>query len=235
MSIDIFSRSRQLLGESGITTLLQKHVIVFGVGGVGGNCIETLVRTGIGEITIVDNDVVSLTNINRQIVALHSTIGKLKVDVMEERLLDINPNLIVHKKNLFVDKDTIEQFNFTDYDYVVDAIDTISAKLMIIERCVAVNTQIISCMGAGNKLNSSQLKIMDIYKTNYCPLAKVMRHELKKRRIKKLKVLASDEPIIQPEASEEVTNKRVVPGSIAFVPNVAGILIAREVILDSIK
>lgn len=235
---DIFTRSRMLLKEQGIEKLSKLHVAVFGVGGVGGNCIETLVRSGVGEITLVDNDVVSITNVNRQIIALHSTIGKYKVDVMKARILDINPKVIVHTHKTFILKDTIEEVEIQHFDYIVDAIDTISAKLLLIEKAKEYKIPIISSMGTGNKLDPSKLFISDISKTNYCPLAKVMRHELKKRKIYNVKVLSSSEqPIKITEALQIVDSesKKHVPSSVAFVPNIAGIIIAREVILDSIE
>lgn len=234
--MDIFTRTEMLVGELNMSKLKDSHVAVFGVGGVGGNCIEALVRSGIQTISIYDNDDVSITNINRQIIALHSTIGKKKVDVMKERLLDINPNVTVHTYDMFVSKDNFDQIDFKAYDYVIDAIDTVSAKLMIIETCKQLNVPVISCMGTGNKLDPTKLAIMDIEKTNYCPLAKVMRHELKKRRIRKVKVLASSEIPLKPlKTSEEETNKRSVPASCAFVPSVAGLIICSEVVKDLIQ
>lgn len=235
MIVDAFSRSRMLLQEQGIALLQQTHIAVFGVGGVGGSCIENLVRSGVGEITIIDNDVVTLTNLNRQVVALHSTIGQYKVDAMKQRLLDINPKLRIHVYKTFVLADTIDQIDFTSFTYIVDAIDTVSAKLLLIEKAQTLNLPIISSMGAGNRLDPAKLKICDIKKTTHCPLAKVMRRELKKRGIYAVKVLASSEAPLKPLASDEVTSKRVVPGSVAFVPNAAGILIAAEVISDLLK
>ncbi len=230
-----FSRLALLLEEEQIQRLQNAHVAVFGVGGVGGNCIEALARGAIGELSIYDNDTVSITNINRQVVALHSTIGLTKVEVMKERLMDINPALKVHPYCMFVDQTTIDSIDFSNIDYIVDAIDTISAKLLLIEKAKQFDIPIISCMGTGNKFDPTQLKIMDISKTNYCPLAKVMRKELKERKITKVKVCASFEKPVKPKASEEITNKRMVPGSTSFVPSVAGIIIAREVILEVAK
>lgn len=231
-----FTRTEMLLGESNMEKLKDSHVAVFGVGGVGGNCIEALVRSSIGEISIYDNDVVSLTNINRQIIALHSTVGRKKTEVMEERLKDINPNILVHSYDMFVGKDNIEEIDFAKFDYVVDAIDTVSAKLLIIEKCKQLNIPIISSMGTGNKLDPTKLAIMDISKTSYCPLAKVMRHEIKKRKISKLKVLSSTEVPLKPlKISNEVSEKRSIPASTAFVPSVAGLIICSEVIKDLIK
>ncbi|MDL2276480.1 tRNA threonylcarbamoyladenosine dehydratase [Breznakia sp. OttesenSCG-928-G09] len=233
--MNAFSRSQMLLGNDGIKKLNKSHVAIFGVGGVGGNCIETLVRSGVGEITIIDNDTVSLTNLNRQIIALHSTLNQYKVDVMKKRLLDINPDVVVHTYKTFVLEDTIDTFDFHTFDYIVDAIDTISAKILLIEKAKTLNIQIISSMGTGNKLDPSKLEICDISKRSYCPLAKVMRRELKKRHINKVKVLASSEKPIKPFESNETSSRKQIPGSVAFVPNVAGIMIAGEVVLDLMK
>lgn len=230
-----FSRLSLLIDEKQLTSLKNAHVAVFGVGGVGGNCIEALCRSAVGTLSIYDNDVVSLTNINRQVIALHSTIGLNKVDVMKNRLLDINPNVIVNEYCIFVDKNTISEIDFSEIDYIVDAIDTVSAKIMLIEKAKQFNIPIISCMGTGNKFDPTQLQIMDISKTMYCPLAKVMRRELKHRGIKKVKVLSSYEQPITPKISDEKTNKRMVPGSTSFVPSVAGIIIAKEVIMDIVE
>lgn len=230
-----FSRLALLIEDDAIERLHDAHVAVFGVGGVGGNCIEALARGAIGELSIFDNDVVTITNINRQVVALHSTIGQHKVNVMKQRLLDINPNLAVHSHCIFVDGNTICDIDFSKFDYIVDAIDTISAKLLLIEKAKQFNIPIISCMGTGNKFDPTQLRIMDISQTNYCPLAKVMRKELKVRKIRKVKVLASHEKPVKPKKSEEITTKRMVPGSTSFVPSVAGIIIAREIIVNFIK
>lgn len=235
--MDAYTRSAMLLGRESIDTLQQSHVAVFGVGGVGGHCIEALVRTGVGEITIIDNDVVSITNLNRQIVALHSTIGKYKVDVMRERLLDINPDLKIHTYKLFVLQDTIDQIDFKKFDYIVDAVDTVSAKLLLIEYAKDYKIPIISSMGTGNKLDPTKLLVCDISKTSYCPLAKVMRKELKNRNISNVKVLSSSEIPLKPLIGEndENTHKKSVPGSVAFVPNVAGMVIAKEIVLDITK
>lgn len=229
-----FSRLELLIQKNKLEKLKNSHVAIFGIGGVGGNCIETLARSGVQKLSIYDNDVVSITNINRQIIALHSTINQKKTTVMKHRLADINPLIEIYEHDMFIDKHNIDTIQFSDFDYVVDAIDTISAKLLLIEKCEKINLPIISCMGTGNKLDPSQLKIMDIYKTNYCPLAKVMRHELKKRNISKLKVLSSHEKPIKPFVSDEVSQKRHIPGSTSFVPSVAGIIIASEVIKDLI-
>ena len=230
-----FSRLSLLLEEEQMQLLASAHVAVFGVGGVGGNCVEALARGAIGTLSIYDNDSVAITNINRQVVALHSTLGMQKVEVMKQRILDINPQANVFANSIFIDKDTIHSINFSDFDYIIDAVDTISAKLLLIEKAKECNVEIISCMGTGNKFDPTQLQIMDISKTNYCPLAKVMRKELKDRKIKKVKVVASFEKPKKPKVSEEITNKRMVPGSTSFVPSVAGILMAREAILTISK
>ncbi|MBP5683923.1 MAG: tRNA threonylcarbamoyladenosine dehydratase [Bacilli bacterium] len=228
-----FDRTILLLGEDKLNILKNANVIVFGVGGVGGFCIEALVRAGISNITIVDNDTVNITNLNRQIIALHSTIGKNKVDVMEERIKDINPlcNVTKIKEFYLPEKNNID---FNKYDYVIDCIDTITAKLDIIERCYKNKVRIISSMGTGNKLNPTMLEISDIYKTSVCPLARVIRYELKKRHVNKLKVLYSKEEPIK-KTIPDLEHKRNSPGSISFVPSVAGIIIASEVIKDLIK
>ena len=188
------SRTIMLLGEENVNKLKNKKVIIFGVGGVGGYTCEALVRTGIGRIDIVDNDTVSLSNINRQIIALHSTVGHKKVDVMKERMLDINPSLVINTFDIFYTPESSSQFDFTEYDYVIDAIDTVSGKIDLAEKCDALNVPIISSMGAGNKLDPCAFKIADIYKTSVCPLAKAVRTALKKKGVKKLKTVYSDEP-----------------------------------------
>lgn len=235
-----FSRLEMLLGEQAIEKLANSRVAVFGVGGVGGYTVEALARSGVGELDLIDNDVVSLTNINRQIVALHSTIGKYKVDVARDRVLDINPNCKVNVFKTFYSKDNPKAFDFSVYDYVVDAIDTVSAKLALIEETKAVNVPIICSMGAGNKLNPTLFEVEDISKTSVCPLAKVIRQELRKRKIKDVKVVYSKEvPVvpIQTEASqiEKVSGKSRVPASSAFVPSVVGLIIASEVVKDLTK
>ncbi len=237
-----FSRSMLVLPDNSINVLKTKKVAIFGIGGVGSFTLETLARTGIENFVIVDNDTVSITNINRQIIATTSNIDKYKVDVARERILDINPNISVKTYNTFVTKDNINDFNFSEYDYIVDAIDTISSKILLIEKAKEYNIPIISSMGTGNKLDPLKFQITDISKTSVCPLAKVMRYELRKRNIKNVKVLFStEEPIditkhpIELELLKENPHKHQIPGSIAFVPSVAGILIAREVILDLIK
>ena len=233
-----FSRIELLLGEETMDRLAHKKVAVFGVGGVGGFAVEALARSGIGAIDIIDNDIVCFSNLNRQIIALHSTIGRKKVDVLEERLHDINPDLIVNKHKTFFLPETADEFDFSSYDYVIDAVDTITAKIELIVRCNKCGTPIISSMGAGNKLNPAMFEVADIYKTSVDPLAKVMRRELKKRNIKKLKVVYSKEmplkPIIKKENVSETagSRKRQSPGSTAFVPSVCGLIIASEVIKD---
>ena len=230
----MFSRFELLVGEDNIQKLNQSHVIVFGVGGVGGYVVEALVRSGIGHITIVDNDVVSLSNLNRQIIATQETIGQKKVDVMKKRILSIHPECDVTTLDMFYLPETADQIDLSQYDYVVDAIDTITSKIELAVRCDQ-KIPLISSMGTGNKMNPALLQVSDIYKTSVCPLAKVMRRELKKRRVKHLKVVYSQELPMKPFASDEITHKRVIPGSTSFVPSSAGLLIASEVIKDLLK
>lgn len=229
-----FSRTALLIGEESIEKLKKMRVAVFGVGGVGGFVVEALARAGVGNLDLVDNDRVSLTNLNRQIIALHSTIGKSKVQVAKARAMDINPEINVKVYETFYLPETADQFDFTQYDYVVDAIDTVSGKLMLVEQAHRVKTPIISAMGAGNKLDATAFEVADISKTSVCPLAKVMRRELKKRGIYHLKVVYSKEQPLTPEQSEETkgSTKRPVPGSISFVPSVVGLILAGEVIKD---
>lgn len=227
-----FSRTALLIGEDQIENLKTRRIAVFGVGGVGGYVVEALARTGIGHLVLIDNDTVSLTNLNRQIIALHSTIGKYKVDVMRERALDINPELEVTVHRCFFLPENSAEFDFSSYDYVVDAVDTVTAKLQIIEMAKTANVPVISCMGAGNKLDPTAFVVTDIANTKICPLARVMRRELKKRGIDHCKVVYSTEPPITPAPSEEETNKRATPGSVAFVPSVAGLIAAGAVIED---
>lgn len=257
-----FCRTELLISSEKLDILKKKHVIIFGIGGVGGYVTEALVRAGIGEITLVDNDTVSESNLNRQIIALHSTIGKLKIDVMAERALDINPNLIVHKCNAFVLPENVSEFDFSLYDYVVDCIDTVSAKISIIEKVSEVfggvagvsparrgsehpqpkdgdgsegkAFPIITCLGTGNKMNPMGFKIAFIEKTSVCPLAKVMRRELKNRNIRGVKCVYSEETPIRAVVNENDFGRHS-PGSISFVPPAAGLLIASEVIKDLIK
>ena len=221
-----FSRTAQLLGNENVEKLFDKHVIVFGVGGVGGYVVEALVRSGVGNISIVDNDVINESNINRQIIAFHSTIGMQKVEVLKNRILDINPDCQVFVHNQFFLPENSNDFDFSIYDYVVDAVDTVTAKIEIIKKSKESNVPVISSMGTGNKLNPVGFKVSDISKTKVCPLARVMRNELKKRGISKVKCVYSEEnPVIQTKT----------PASVAFVPPVAGLLIASEVIEDLIK
>lgn len=246
-----FSRTELLLGREAMERLQNSRVAVFGIGGVGGYTVEALVRSGVGTIDIIDDDKVCLTNINRQIYATRKTVGKYKVDVAEERCLEINPDVTINKHRTFYSPETSAEFDFSEYDYVVDAIDTVTGKLELVENAYKTKTPIISSMGAGNKLDASAFEVTDIYKTSVCPLARVMRYELKKRRIPKLKVVYSKEkPIIPtedmaisckahcicpPGTARKCTQRRQVPGSTAFVPSVVGLIIAGEVIKDLTK
>lgn len=234
--MDQFIRSKLIYGEDAVLLLKKSHVAIFGVGGVGGYVAESLARTGVNHFTLVDNDVVSLSNINRQIIADINTIGRNKVDVMKERILAINPNAVVETKNIFFLGDKDEDIDFEAFDYVVDAIDTVKAKIALVIKANEVNVPIISSMGAGNKVNPMGFIVTDISKTEMDPLAKVMRVELRKRGIRHLKVVYSKEKPIQPIQyyldEEETKNKRSVPGSNAFVPSACGLLIASEVVRD---
>ena len=223
---DFLERTRSLIGENSLSKLSKSKILVFGIGGVGGYVVEALVRSGIGEIDIVDNDKVSISNLNRQIVALNSTIGEYKVDVMKKRALDINPDLKINTYKLFFNDDTKDEFDFSKYDYIVDAIDSVKSKLLLVELAKNNNTPIISSMGTGNKLNPLKFEMADISKTSVCPLARVVRIELKKRGIKELKVLYSKEMPYKDGSR--------VPSSISFVPSTAGLIIASEVIKDII-
>ncbi len=243
-----FSRTELLFGKENMERFEKARVAVFGIGGVGGYTVEALARSGIGTLDLIDDDKICLTNINRQLIATRSTVGKYKVDVAKERILDINPNAVVNTYKTFYMPDTAEQFNFDDYDYVVDAIDTVTGKLELIEQAKKTNTPIISSMGAGNKLNAAAFEVADIYETSICPLAKVMRRELRKRNIDSLKVVYSKEQpltpiddmaisckqhcICPPGTARKCTQRRQVPGSTAFVPSVVGLIIAGEVIKD---
>ncbi len=229
-----FSRTELLIGKEAVEKLKNSRVAVFGIGGVGGFTVEALARSGVGQLDIIDSDTVSSSNINRQIIALHNTIGKLKVDVAKKRILQINPNVKVNTFTTFYMPDTASQFDFTNYDYIVDAIDTITGKIELIVNAQKVNTPIISCMGAGNKLDATAFEVSDIYKTSVCPLARVMRRELKSRGVKALKVVYSKEEANPTKQINEENNKPI-PGSISFVPSVAGLIIAGEVIKDLIK
>ena len=227
-----FSRTELLLGKGAMDRLKNSRVAVFGVGGVGGYAVEALARSGVGELDLIDNDTVSATNINRQIIALHSTIGRSKVQVAAERVKDINPDIKVNCHECFFLPETADQFDFSQYDYVIDAIDTVSGKIEIILRSQAANVPVISAMGAGNKLDPGSFEVADIYETKVCPLARAMRNLLKKKGVKKLKVVYSQEEAIKPLETVTDENGRILPGSTAFVPPVAGLMLAGEVIRD---
>lgn len=233
---DQFLRTELLFGSKNMEVFKNSRIAVFGVGGVGGYVVEALARSGIGTLDLIDNDKISVTNINRQIVATFKTVGKYKVDVAKERILDINPNASVNIYKTFFLPDKAGEFDFSEYDYVVDAIDTVTGKIEIIVQAQKAGVPAISSMGAGNKLNPAGFEVCDIYKTSVCPLAKVMRGELRKRGIKKLKVVYSKETPLTPLRSEELYNddnvRRQIPGSVAFVPSVAGLIIAGEVLKD---
>ncbi len=228
-----FCRSAMLLGEEAIERLAKKRVAVFGVGGVGSFCVEALARAGVGALMLFDSDEVALSNLNRQIIALHSTVGRPKAEVMRERILDINPDAVVDVYKVFYTAQNADEFDLSGCDYIVDAIDTVSAKLELIERATRLGVPVISSMGTGNKLDPSRFAIADIHKTSVCPLARVMRYELRRRGVRSLKVLYSTEPVITPEAQEApAPGRRQTPGSISFVPSVAGLMIAGEVIRE---
>ena len=243
-----FSRTQLLLGESAMQELANKRVAVFGIGGVGGYACEALVRSGIGAFDLIDDDKVCLTNLNRQIIATRKNVGKYKTEVMKERMQEINPNVDVRIHNCFFLPENADKFPFDEYDYIIDAVDTVTAKISIIMKANELGIPVISSMGAGNKLDPTAFMVADIYKTRVCPLAKVMRRELKKRGIKKLKVVYSEEQptrpikdmsiscrtncICPPEAGHKCTERRDIPGSVAFVPSVVGLIIAGEVIKD---
>lgn len=232
-----FTRTEMLLGSEAVHKLKQCRIAVFGIGGVGGYTVEALARSGIGTLDLIDNDTVSLTNINRQIIALHSTIGMYKTEAAKKRLLDINPNIKINIYNTFFTPENSGEFNFSQYDYIVDAIDTVSGKIELAVQADKANVPIISSMGAGNKLDPTRFEVSDIYKTSVCPLARVMRRELKKRNIRKLKVVYSKEEALSPkcESDEDSGMKRQTPASIAYVPSVVGLIIAGEVINDIIS
>ena len=243
-----FSRTQLLLGQEGMEKLYRARVAVFGIGGVGGYTVEALARSGVGTLDLIDDDKVCLTNLNRQIFATRKTVGQYKVDVAQQRILEINPKAVVHTYKTFYAPQTAEQFDFTQYDYVVDAIDTVTGKLELVEQAEKAGVPIISSMGAGNKMDPTAFEVADIYETSVCPLARVMRKELKKRGIKKLKVVYSKEPpmtpiddmsiscrtncICPPGTERKCTQRRQVPGSNAFVPSVVGLIIAGEVVKD---
>lgn len=226
-----FCRTERLLGAAAVEKLLQSRVAVFGIGGVGGHAAEALVRSGIGALDIVDDDEVALSNINRQIIALHSTVGMPKTEAAAERFLDINPNLRLKKFQLRLSEETAGEFDFSTYDYVIDAIDDVRAKVLLAVKCKESGTPLISSMGAGNKVDPTKFQVADIYKTSVCPLARVMRRELKQRGIEHLKVVFSTELPAAPTKEGE----RVVPASCAFVPSVAGLIIASEVVKDIVN
>lgn len=243
-----WQRSALLLGVESIEKLEKSHVAVFGVGGVGSYSVEALARSGVGTISLFDSDEVCESNINRQMIALTSTIGKLKVEVSKQRILDINPNAVVYTYPCFYSTDNANEYPLDNYDFIIDAIDTVSAKIELIKRAYHANVPIISCMGAGNKLDPTQFEVTDIYKTSGCPLARVMRRELKARNILSLKVVYSKEPALKPlnldsldptfsstEQSLSGARKRQTPGSLPFVPSVAGLVIAKEVVMSLIS
>lgn len=223
-----FSRTELLLGKEAMEKLSAARVAVFGIGGVGGYVCEALVRSGVGAFDLIDNDKVCLTNLNRQIIATRKTIGRYKTEVMKERILEINPDADVTIHNCFFLPENAEEFPFAEYDYVVDAVDTVTAKIALVMKAQERNVPVISSMGAGNKLDGSLFRVADIYQTKMCPLAKVMRRELKKRGVKELKVVYSEEEPIR----HECTERGDIPGSVAFVPSVAGLIIAGEVVKD---
>ena len=243
-----FSRSELLIGKEGIEKLHKSRVAVFGIGGVGGYTVDALVRSGVEQIDLIDDDKVCLTNLNRQLIATRKTVGKDKVDIMRERILEINPKVTVNVYKTFFLPENADTFPFEEYDYVVDAVDTVTAKISLVMKAKELNIPIISSMGAGNKLDPTMFRVADIYKTKVCPLAKVMRRELKKRGVKKLKVVYSEEMpkrpiedmaisckthcICPPGAKHKCTEKRDIPGSVAFVPSVVGLIIAGEVLKD---
>lgn len=228
------SRTAMLVGELALEKIKSSRVAVFGLGGVGGHVTEALARVGVGGLDIFDSDTVSESNINRQIIATYETLGEYKTDAFEKRILSINPDCKVEKHTAFVTRESAEEIDFSTYDYVIDAIDTVSAKIAIAERCAALGVPLIASMGTGNKLDASKFEITDIFKTSVCPLARVMRTELKKRGIKKLKVLYSKEEPIKTGA-QDPESKKPIPASISFVPSVAGLLIVGEVVRDLIQ
>lgn len=230
--MDQFSRTELLLGKEGMEKLKNSRVAVFGIGGVGGHAAEALARSGVGALDLVDSDTISETNINRQIIATLDKVGQYKTDVMKERIALINPEAQVTVYRKFFLPENSDEFDFSRYDYIVDAVDTVSAKIELVIKAQAADVPIICSMGAGNKLDPTAFEVADIYKTSVCPLARVMRTELRKRGVKKLKVVYSKEPPITPLPSDEECGKRTVPGSTAFVPSVAGLIIAGEVIKE---
>ena len=229
---DMFSRTRMLLGDEAMARLRRARVAVFGIGGVGGHVVEALARSGVGALDLIDSDRVVLSNLNRQIVATRDTLGMLKVDAAKARVLSIDPDCQVRTYPIFYLPETADQFDFSKYDYVVDAIDTVAGKLQLIAAAKAANVPVISAMGAGNKLDPTAFRVADIAETSVCPLARVMRRELKKRGIDHVKVVYSPEPVLSPAPAAEDTGRRATPGSVAFVPAVAGLILAGEVIRD---
>lgn len=233
---DSFLRTEMLIGTDSLNKLKNCHIAVFGLGGVGGHAAEALARCGVGMFTLFDADTVAESNLNRQIIATLDTIGMFKTEAMKNRILSINPNAVVNTNNVFYLPENADQYSFDGFDYVIDAIDTVSAKIQLAVRCDAQNISLISSMGTGNKLNPTELKVADIYKTSGCPLARVMRRELKNRGIKGLKVVYSEEKPIKPfDLGEKITSNKPVPASCSFVPSVAGLIIASEVVKDLIK
>lgn len=246
-----FSRSQLLVGADGMEKLSQSNVLIFGIGGVGGYVAEALARSGVSHFTLVDDDKVCLTNINRQVIATRKTVGKYKAEVMAERIKEINPNAEVEVKKCFYLPENSDSFDFSKYSYVIDAVDTVTAKIEIILQAKKLNIPVISCMGAGNKMDATKFMVEDIYKTTMCPLAKVMRRELKKRGVKDLKVVYSTEKPIRPledmsiscrqhcicppGTARKCTERRDIPGSMAFVPSVAGLILAGEVVKDLVN
>ena len=230
-----FLRTAMLLGTEAVERLQKARVAVFGIGGVGGYTVEALARSGIGQLDVIDNDTVSISNINRQILATHSTVGMPKVEAARQRILDINPNCVVRTHQVFYTPETAPQFDFAEYDYIVDCIDTVTGKLALVERAMEAGTPVICCMGTGNKLDASAFQVADISRTTMCPLARIMRKELGKRGIKHLKVVFSQEEALTPTGWEEeaaALGKRQIPGSVAFVPGAAGLILAGEVVKD---
>ena len=233
MALNEFCRTELLVGEEGINKLHNSKVIVFGIGGVGSFVVEALTRAGVGNLILVDNDTICISNLNRQIHATQATVGMIKVEAMKERVISINPKCNVEAKQVFITADNISEIIPSDVDYVVDAIDTVTSKLALAEYCYKNNINIISSMGTGNKMDPTQFRVSDVFKTKVCPLAKVMRHELRKRGVKKLKVVYSEEMPMTPDKGRAVPSaKRQTPGSISFVPPVAGMIIGGEVIKD---
>ncbi|MCD8314421.1 MAG: tRNA threonylcarbamoyladenosine dehydratase [Firmicutes bacterium] len=246
-----FSRTELLLGKDGMERLSESRVAVFGIGGVGGYATEALARSGVGHLVLIDDDRICLTNLNRQVIATRKTVGQYKVDAMKERILEINPNAEVEVRKCFYLPENADEFDFSQYSYVIDAVDTVTAKLGIIEQAQRCGVPVISCMGAGNKLDPTKFQVADIYETTICPLARVMRHECRKRGIRALKVVYSTEECIRPfddmeiscrthcicppDTKRKCTVRRDIPGSVAFVPSVAGLILAGEVVKDLVK